>query len=57
MPTWAVKSNLAALNTARYLIPLERVVGVAEGVEMRVRDYFRVDGVLVLEGILTVEGE
>ncbi len=34
MPTWAVKSNLAALNTARYLIPLERVVGVAEGVEM-----------------------
>lgn len=57
MPTWPAKSNVAALNTARYAIPLGRVVGVAEGVEMRVRNYFRIDGVLVLDGLLNVAGE
>jgi hypothetical protein len=56
MATWQAKASVAALNTARYLIPLDRVVGVAEGVEMRVRSYFRINGVLVLDGFLTVEG-
>jgi hypothetical protein len=57
MPQWALKSNVAALNTARYQIPEGRTCGVADGVEMRVRTYFRIDGVLVLDGMLTVAGE
>jgi hypothetical protein len=56
MPTWATKSNLAALNTARYSVPIDRTVGIADGIEMRVRDFFRVDGVIVLDGLLMVGG-
>lgn len=55
MPTWALKSNLAALNTARYLIPYARSVAVAKGVEMIVRSGFKIDGVLVLDGGLTIK--
>lgn len=54
MPSWSLKSNLAALNTARYLVPLERVVSIAYGVEMRVRNGFRLDGRLVIDGCLAV---
>ena len=55
MPSWALKSNLAALQTARYLIPLGRSVAVAKGVEMIVRSGFKIDGVLVLDGGLTIK--
>jgi hypothetical protein len=56
MATWAKKANLAALNTARYLVPADRVVSIAVGVEMIVRNYFRIDGYLAVDGILTVKG-
>jgi hypothetical protein len=56
MPTWARKANLAALNTARYEVPQGRVVSLAQGVEMLVRSGFRIDGMLVLDGMLTVKG-
>ena len=55
MPSWALKSNLAALNTARYLIPFGRSVAIAKGIEMIVRSGFKIDGVLVLDGGLTVK--
>lgn len=55
MPSWALKSNLAALNTARYLIPYGRSVAIAKGIEMIVRSGFKIDGVIVIDGGLTIK--
>ena len=53
--TWAKNANLAALNTARYLVPINRVVSIANGVEMIVRSGFKIDGTLSLDGMLTAK--
>ena len=46
--------QIAAINTARYSVLLETFIVVYEGVEMKVREGFRVDGLCVLLGLLTV---
>lgn len=46
--------QVAAIDTARYAILLETYITVYEGVEMKVREGFRIDGLCVLLGLLTV---
>lgn len=42
------------LNAARYSVPLDGRLTVADGVELMIRPWFQVDGLLILSGLLSV---